>query len=99
MRSFIDCKTEKEKQEQELRDAILQHMYYQLIDTRSEVAYIKKTVKRIERKLNYVGATQEEREFLNADGTVNYESIIDKCNRVIDLFEDKYREDIDYDKE
>lgn len=97
MRSFIDCKTEKEKQE--LRDSMLQHMYYQLIATRSEVAYIKKTVKQIERKLNYVGATQEEREFLNADGTVNYGNIIDNCNRVIDLFEDKYKEDIDYDKE
>lgn len=85
---FYECKTEEQKQE--LRDEMLEHMYYQMLATRSEVASIKQCVERMEQKLIYVGATEEERKFLNVDGTLNYCAINDNCDKVIALFGDKY---------
>lgn len=85
---FYECKTEEQKQE--LRDNMLEHMYYQMIATRSEVADIKRCVERMEQKLIYVGATEEERKFLNVDGTLNYDAINDNCEKVLALFGNKY---------
>lgn len=85
---FYECKTEEQKQE--LRDNMLEHMYYQVIATRNEVASIKRCVERMEQKLVYVGATEEERKFLNVDGTLKYDAINESCDRVLALFGDKY---------
>ena len=87
-RTFYECKTEEQKQT--LRDEMLEHIYYQMLATRSEVASIKQCVERMEQKLIYVGATQEERKFLNIDGTLNLNAINDSCDRVLALFGDKY---------
>lgn len=91
MRTFYECKTEEQKQA--LRDDMLQTMYYQVIATRSEVAEIRAKVKAIEKKLVYVGATQEERKYLNVDGTLNLDAINDTCDGILALFGDKYVKD------
>lgn len=39
MENFYDCKNDTEKQD--LRDRMLEHMYYQVLAMRSEVAYLK----------------------------------------------------------
>lgn len=85
---FYECKTEEQKQE--LRDEMLEHMYYQTLAARKEVADIKRCVERMEQKLVYVGATEEERKFLNVDGTLKYDAINESCDRVLALFGDKY---------
>lgn len=84
MKFFYECKTEKERQN--LRDAMLETMYYQTLDIRSEVSSINARVRRIEEKLIYVGATQEERKFLNTDGSLNFDAINDNCDKIIELF-------------
>lgn len=88
MKNFYECKTEDEKQK--LRDEMLEHMYYQVIATRSEVSEIRERVKRIEQKLVYVGATQEERKYINVDGTLNLEAVNDTCDNILTLFGDEY---------
>lgn len=86
--TFYECKTEEEKQK--LRDSMLETIYYQTIATRSEVSEIRARVKRIEQKLVYVGATPEERKYLNIDGSINYDAINDTCEHILELFGDKY---------
>ena len=96
MRTFYDCKTEEERQA--LRDDMLQTMYYQVIATRSEVSEIRAKVRAIEQKLVYVGATKEERKYLNVDGTLKLEAINETCDNILALFGDKYiekKEDLD----
>lgn len=84
MKRLRECKTEKEKQE--LRDSMLETIYYQVLDTKSEVLSINARVRRIEEKLVYVGATQEERKFLNIDGSLDFDAINDSCDKIIELF-------------
>ena len=86
--TFYECKTEEEKQK--LRDSMLETIYYQTIATRSEVSEIRARVKRIEQKLVYVGATPEERKFINVDGTIKLDAINETCNHILELFGDKY---------
>lgn len=92
MKTFFDCKTEEQKQA--LRDDMLQTMYYQVIGMRSEVSDIQSRVKAIERKLVYVGATQEERQFINVDGSIKLDAINEMCNGVLELFENKYLKEV-----
>lgn len=92
MRTFYDCKTEEQKQA--LRDDMLQTMYYQVIATRSEVAEIRAKVKAIEKKLVYVGATPEERKYINVDGSIKLDAINDMCDGVLALFGDKYVKEV-----
>lgn len=86
--TFYDCKNEEERQK--LRDDMLQTLYYQVIDMRSQVSNIERRVERIEKKLVYVGATQEERKYLNVDGTLNLDAVNDTCDNILALFGDKY---------
>ena len=88
MKTFYECKTEEEKQT--LRDMMLETIYYQMIATRSEVSEIRAKVKAIERKLVYVGATPEERKFINVDGTIKLDAINETCDNILKLFGDKY---------
>lgn len=88
MKLFYECKTEEEKQK--LRDNMLEMIYHQMIATRREVGEIRDRVKRIEQKLVYVGATQEERKYLNVDGTIKLEAINETCDNILELFGDKY---------
>ena len=48
MKTFYECKTEEEKQE--LRDGMLETIYYQTIATRNEVSEIRAKVRKIEQK-------------------------------------------------
>lgn len=88
MKLFYECKTEEEKQK--LRDNMLEMIYHQMIATRREVGEIRDRVKRIEQKLVYVGATPEERKYLNVDGTIKLEAINETCDNILELFGDKY---------
>lgn len=97
MMNFINCKTEEEKQR--LRDDMLNSIYYQTIATRNDVAEIKKRIERMEQKLVYVGATPEERKYLNIDGSINYDAINDTCDHVLELFGNKYIKDKDENNE
>lgn len=91
--TFYDCKNEEERQK--LRDDMLQTLYYQVIGMRSQVSDIESRVKRIEKKLVYVGATQEERKYLNVDGTLNLDAVNETCDNILALFGDKYiKEDV-----
>lgn len=92
MKFFYECKTEEQKQE--LRDSMLEHMYHQMIATRSEVAEIRAKVRAIEQKLVYVGATKEERKYLNVDGTLKLEAINETCDNILELFGDKYVKEV-----
>lgn len=87
MKTFYECKTEEEKQE--LRDNMLETIYYQTIATRKEVSEIKEKVRKIEQKLVYIGATPEERKYINADGTIKLDAINETCDNILKLFEDK----------
>ena len=97
MMNFINCKIEEEKQR--LRDDMLNSIYYQTIATRNDVAEIKKRIERMEQKLVYVGATPEERKYLNIDGSINYDAINDTCDHVLELFGNKYIKDKDENNE
>lgn len=88
MKLFYECKTEEEKQE--IRDRMLETIYYQTIATRNEVSEIRAKVRAIEKKLVYVGATQEERKYLNVDGSLNLDAINETCDHILELFGDKY---------
>ena len=88
MKLFYECKTEEEKQE--LRDSMLETIYYQTLATRNEVAEIRAKVRKIEQKLVYVGATPEERKFINVDGTIKLDKINECCDNILKLFGDKY---------
>lgn len=88
MRTFYECKTEEERQE--LRDRMLETIYYQTIATRSEVSEIRAKVRKIEQKLVYVGATPEERKYINVDGSIKLEAINETCDHILELFGDKY---------
>lgn len=90
MKNFYECKTNEEKQQ--VRDEMLEQMYYQMIATRREVSQIKDCVARMEQKLVYVGATPDERRFLNVDGSLNLDAVNDSCDRILELFGDKYAE-------
>ena len=87
MKLFYECKTEKEKQE--IRDNMLETIYYQMLATRNEVSEIREKVRKIEQKLVYIGATPEERKFINVDGTIKLDKIKECCDNVSQLFEDK----------
>lgn len=91
MKNFYECKTNEEKQQ--VRDEMLEQMYYQMIATRREVSQIKDCVARMEQKLVYVGATPDERRFLNVDGSLNLDAVNDSCDRILELFGDKYAEE------
>ena len=69
---------------------MLETIYYQTIDTRNEVSEIRTRVKRMEQKLVYVGATPEERKYINVDGTIKLDAINETCNHILELFGDKY---------
>lgn len=86
--TFFDCKNEEERQKH--RDFMLEHMYHQVLCMRNEVTDIQSRVKAIERKLVYVGATQEERQFINVDGSIKLEAINEMCDGVLALFGEKY---------
>ena len=88
MKLFYECKTEEEKQE--IRDRMLETIYYQTIATRNEVSEIRAKVRKIEQKLVYVGATPEERKFINIDGTIKLDAINETCDHILELFGDKY---------
>ena len=88
MKTFYDCKTEEERQE--LRDRMLETIYYQTIATRNEVSEIRAKVRKIEQKLVYVGATPEERKYINVDGTLKLDAINETCDNILKLFGDKY---------
>ena len=88
MKLFYECKTEEEKQE--IRDEMLETIYYQTIATRNEVAEIRAKVRKIEQKLVYVGATPEERKYINVDGTIKLDKINETCDHILELFGDKY---------
>lgn len=90
MKNFYECKTNEEKQG--LRDEMLEHMYYQMLAARREVSQIKNCVRRMEQKLIYVGATPDERRFLNVDGSLNLDAVNDSCDKILELFGDKYTE-------
>lgn len=90
--TFYDCKNEEERQK--LRDDMLQTLYYQVIGMRSEVSDIQSRVKAIEQKLVYVGATQEERQFINVDGSIKLDAINEMCDGVLELFENKYLKEV-----
>ena len=92
MRTFYDCKTEEQKQK--LRDDMLETIYYQVIGMRGEVSEIRSKVRKIEQKLVYVGATQDERQFINVDGTLKLEAINEMCDGVLELFGDKYIKEV-----
>lgn len=86
--TFYDCKNEEERQK--LRDDMLQTLYYQVIGMRSQVSDIESRVKKMEKKLVYVGATKEERKYLNVDGSLKLEAINETCDNILALFGDKY---------
>ena len=88
MKTFYDCKTEEERQA--LRDSMIETIYYQMIATRNEVAEIRAKVRKIEQKLVYVGATKEERKYINVDGTLKLDAINETCDHILELFGDKY---------
>ena len=88
MKTFYECKTEEERQE--LRDSMLETIYYQTIATRNEVSEIRAKVRKIEQKLVYVGATPEERKYINVDGTLKLDAINETCDNILKLFGDKY---------
>ena len=90
--TFYDCKNEEDRQK--LRDDMLQTMYYQVLATRAEVSEIQSKVKKIERKLVYVGATPEERKYINVDGSIKLDAINDMCDGVLALFGDKYVKEV-----
>lgn len=91
MKNLYECKTNEEKQK--LRDEMLEHMYYQMLAARREVSQIKNCVDRMEQKLIYVGATSEERKFLNVDGSLNVDAVNDSCDNVLGLFGTEYMEE------
>ena len=74
MKTFYECKTEEERQK--LRDDMLQTIYYQVVGMREEVFEIKNRVRQIEQKLVYVGATPEERKYINVDGTIKLDILV-----------------------
>ena len=88
MKLFYDCKTEEERKE--LRDSMLETIYYQMLATRNEVSEIRSKVRKIEQKLVYVGATPEERKYVNVDGTIKLDAINETCDNILKLFGDKY---------
>ena len=88
MKTFYDCKTEEERKE--LRDSMLETIYYQMLATRNEVSEIRAKVRKIEQKLVYVGATPEERKYINVDGTLKLDAINETCDNILKLFGDKY---------
>ena len=90
--TFYDCKNEEEKQK--LRDDMLQTIYHQMLATRAEVSEIRAKVKAIEQKLVYVGATQEERKYINVDGTIKLDAINETCDNVLALFGEKYIKEV-----
>ena len=92
MKLFYECKTEEEKQE--IRDRMLETIYYQTIATRSEVSEIRAKVRQIEQKLVYVGATPEERKYINVDGTIKLDAINETCDNILKLFGDKYVKEV-----
>lgn len=92
MKTIYDCKNEEEKQK--LRDEMLQTIYHQVISARSELCEIKERVRRIERKLVYVGATPDERKYINVDGSLKLEAINDMCDGILELFGDKYIKEV-----
>lgn len=92
MRFIRECKTEEEKQE--LRDSMLEHMYHQVLGIRSEVSDIYSRLRRIEQKLVYVGATEDERKYINVDGSIKLDAINDMCDGVLALFGDKYVKEV-----
>lgn len=92
MKTFYECKTEEERQK--LRDDMLQTIYYQVVGMREEVFEIKNRVRQIEQKLVYVGATPEERKYINVDGTIKLDAISESCNNVLELFGDKYIKEV-----
>ena len=87
MKTFYDCKTEEERKE--LRDGMLETIYYQMLATRNEVAEIRAKVRKIEQKLVYVGATPEERKYSSGDGTLKLDAINETCDNILKLFGDK----------
>lgn len=92
MKTFYECKNEEEKQT--LRDMMLETIYYQMIATRSEVSEIRAKVRQIEQKLVYVGATPEERKYINVDGSIKLEAINETCDHILELFGDKYVKEV-----
>lgn len=92
MKTFYECKNEEEKQT--LRDMMLETIYYQMIATRSEVSEIRAKVRKIEQKLVYVGATPEERKYINVDGSIKLEAINETCDHILELFGDKYVKEV-----
>lgn len=95
MKLFYECKTEEERQE--LRDRMLENIYYQTVATRNEVSEIRENVKKIEQKLVYVGATQEERKYVNVDGTIKLDAINETCDNILKMFGNNVSEVTDND--
>ena len=92
MKTFFECKNEEEKQD--LRDDMMLTIFHQVIGMRNEVCDIQDRVKKIEQKLVYVGATEEERKYINVDGTIKLEAINETCDHILELFGDKYVKEV-----
>ena len=92
MKTFANCETDYETNE--LRDRYIESMYCIVTDMREQVKDIQKRVKDIEQKLVYVGATPEERKYINVDGTIKLDAISESCNNVLELFGDKYIKEV-----
>ena len=88
MKTFKDCETDYEVNE--LRDRYIESLYCIVTDMREQVTDIQKRVKDIERKLVYVGATPEERKYINVDGSIKYDIINETCDHILDLFGDEF---------
>ena len=95
MKLFYECKTEEERHE--LRARMLETIYYQMLATRNEVAEIRAKVRKIEQKLVYVGATPEERKYINVDGTIKLDAINETCDNILKMFGNNVSEVTDND--
>lgn len=93
MRRFMtECRNEAEKQE--LRDWMLEHMYYQTLAIHNKVADTMEMVKEIKGNVNYLMASDSERQYMNCDGTANLNAITELCDKVDKMMEGISREEL-----
>ena len=88
---FDECKTQEEKQNQ--MEHYIEAMYLHLVnqsgilsEINAKLTTVVDKVNATHTKLNYVGATEDERQFLNNDGTLNVESVNKLCDDILEEF-------------